>query len=454
MPREILRIERTISPDFEIAAVVAKLEERLRTPVIFFQKVDGSAMPAVTNVAASLSRIARSAGWTSAELEQRLIDAYDNPLPPRSLPAESAPVRDIVERGDAVDLRHLPQCRYTAVETRSYITAATIVARDPASGVLNLSYHRLMQLDHRRSGIFLTPGCHLDRIVKGNREHGEATSIAAFIGSHPLWTLGSLASGAIEVDEYAVIGGLMGDPVDVVYGIGDARLLVPAHAEIALEGRILPDETVDEGPFGEFSGYATPEEPAPIVEFDLMSRRHDAIYQDIVAGRAEHLTLSGAAIRAYLHRKLKRDFEIVGDIYLPAPFTLYLQFDKNAFPQLDIKAVLEAILKDLPFIKFVYAFDPDIDLRNHRQTSWAIATRAQPDRDGVLLADRPGIKLDPSEVGGRTSKWAIDATAKPGLAGFPPINSIPKTALDRVDVNGLLKAESRARKAGGGDDDV
>jgi len=439
LPREFLDVEQQVSPEYEIAAVVAKLEQRLRTPVLHFHNVEGSALPVVTNVAASLPRIAKAAGWTQPELERRLISAYDHPIAPMIQEGDDAPVREIVERGDEVDLRRLPQCRYTEVETHPYITAATVVARDPGCGALNLSYHRLMLLDHRRSGIFMTPGGHLERIFRANAECGEATPIAAFIGSHPLWALGSLASGSIAVDEYGVIGGLLGEPVDVVDGIDDKRLLVPARAEIVLEGRILPDETAQEGPFGEFSGYATAKERAPIVEFDLISRRADAIYQDIVAGRAEHLCLSGTAIRAYLHRKLKQDFEIVGDLHLPAPFTLYLQLDKAAFPHLEIKAVLETILRDLPFVKLAYAFDSDIDLKNHRQTAWAIATRAQPDRDGVLLADRPGIKLDPSEAGGRTAKWAIDATAKPGLAAFPPINRIPEDVLDRVSVDALLK---------------
>ncbi|MEM7424061.1 MAG: hypothetical protein AAF334_10075, partial [Pseudomonadota bacterium] len=163
------------------------------------------------------------------------------------------------------------------------------------------------------------------------------------------------------------------------------------------------------------------------------------------AGRTEHLTMSGAAIRAYLHRKLERDFDVIGDLHLPAPFTLYLQLDKAAFPNLEVRAVIEGILRNLPFVKFVYAFDPDIDLKNVRQTAWAIATRAQPDRDGVLLADRPGIKLDPSEENGRTAKWAVDATAKPGIKAYPPINRIPDAVMNRVDVGALL----RPRKPGG-----
>lgn len=442
LSREFLIVEKPVSPDFEIAAITARLEQRLRTPVLLFENVEGSAMPVVTNVAASMPRIAKAANLDQRALQDRLIAAYDNPLPPQIISEVDAPRAGGPAR-TRVDLGCLPACRYTEVERAPYITAATVVAKDPESGVLNLSYHRLMRLDARRTGIFMTPGCHLDRIFKANAAKGDATPIGAFIGSHPLWSLGSLASGSMEVDEYAVIGGLMGGALEVVEGQLDPSILLPARAEILLEGRILPNETVGEGPFGEFSGYATPEEPAPVVEFEVIAPREDAIYQDIVAGRAEHLALSGAAVRAYLHRKLKHDFEVVADLHLPAPFTLYLQLDKAAFPHLEVRAVLEGILKDLPFVKMVYAFDPDIDLKNARQTAWALGTRAQPARDGLLLDDRPGIKLDPSETGGRTSKWAIDATAKPGLSSFPPVNRIPKAVMDAVDVDSLLRAGKR-----------
>jgi UbiD family decarboxylase len=197
-----------------------------------------------------------------------------------------------------------------------------------------------MRLDRRRTGIFMTPGGHLDRIVQANRAKGEATPIAAFIGSHPLWALGSLAGGGIESDEYAVIGGLLGTPLEVVPALIDPRLLVPARAEIVLEVQILPNETVAEGPFGEFTGYATASERTPVVEFEVMSRRSGALYQDIVAGRGEHLAMSGAAIRAYLQRKLRPLAEAVTELHLPAPLTLYLQLDRRARPDLQIREIL------------------------------------------------------------------------------------------------------------------
>src|SRR2546425_6297509 len=104
-PREYVRLERTISPQWELAAIVEKLEGSLRAPIIECRQVEGSTLPVVTNVCASLSRIARSVGRTERELEDMLAGAYDRPIPPRILAdAAAAPVRHAVRRGAAVGL--------------------------------------------------------------------------------------------------------------------------------------------------------------------------------------------------------------------------------------------------------------------------------------------------------------------------------------------------------------
>jgi UbiD family decarboxylase len=437
LPREYLLVTEEVAVDWGISAVVTKLEQRLRTPVVEFRNVRSAAMPVVTNVNASLDRIGKSIGINKNLLRQKLVQAYRQTIPPRRLAADQgAPVRKVCTRGELIDLGTLPFGRYCEVETAPYLTAATIVAR--SGGTLNLSYHRLMRHDCRRMAIFMTPGSHLDQIFQDHRRRGRAMAVAGFIGSHPLWALGSLASGPLDLDEYAVIGGLIGGPLDVVAGHLDPELVVPARAEIAFEGYILPDFHIDEGPFGEFAGYATARRPCPVLEVELLSHREQPIFQDIVPGRTEHLTMAAASIEAYLRVLLDRDADAVTEIYLPAPLTLFLKIDRAAAAGLEVRPFLERLLRALPFVKYVYAFDPDIDLRNQRSVQWAIATRSQPAVDALLLADCKATELDPSETDGLTSKWALDATAKPSLKHFPPINRVPPDALADVDIDRML----------------
>src|SRR3989441_6745193 len=252
-----------------------------------------------------------------------LAGAYDRPIPPRILAdAAAAPVRHAVRRGAAVDLGWLPQMRYTEVETAPYLTAAAVVARDPDSGVLNISYHRLMIRDRNSTGIFMAPGGHLHRIHQKNAANGTDTAVAVFIGAPPLWSLGSLAAGGLELDEFGIIGALLGGPLEVVAGILDPRLVVPARAEIVLEGSIRHDRRADEGPFGEYAGYAMPRATQPVFEVALLSHRDRPVFQDIVAGRVEHLTMTGVALRAHLERALRRADSAGGGLEPPAPLTL------------------------------------------------------------------------------------------------------------------------------------
>ena len=440
-PQEYVRLEREVSPRWELAAIVAKLEGALRAPLIECARVTGTDLPVLTNVCASLSRIARSMGRTERELEDMLAGAYDRPIPPRLWSgAATAPVRQQVVQGDAVDLSRLPQMRYTEVETAAYLTAAAVVARDPDSDVLNVSYHRLMISGRNTTGIFMGPGGHLDAIHRKHAALGTDTPVAAFIGAHPLWSLGSLAAGGLELDEFGIIGALLGAPLEVVPGIVDAQLRVPARAEIALEGRICHDRSVDEGPFGEYAGYAMPRAEQPVFEVAVMSQRDRPLFQDIVAGRMEHLTMTGVALRAHLERSLRRAYpDAIIELYLPAPMTLFVKLDKSQLGGREVRELMRAVLTAQLYLKRIVCFDPDVELRSLQRTQWAVATRAQIDRDLVVVPDQLGTGLDPSELDGKTTKWGLDATAKPDLDHYAPRNRVPQQVLDRIDLREILQ---------------
>jgi len=204
--REYLQINDSLKGDWQLAAINQTLVSKMRMPVIEFSQVENTSMPVVQNVCASLSRIAKSKGWTVPELEERLAQAYDNLIAPEVV--IDGPIRENIMQGDDVDLNMLPAIRYTDTETHPYISAAHVVARDPVSGSLNISFHRLMVSGRNQLALYATPAGHLDRIHKHNIANNENTPIAVFIGAGPLWSLGALAAGGLELDEMGVIGGL------------------------------------------------------------------------------------------------------------------------------------------------------------------------------------------------------------------------------------------------------
>ena len=438
-PRELLRISAALDPNQETAAVVRKLQNSYRRPVVIFENVKGSSWPVVTNLCASLKRIADSAGWPAEELHSRLRAMHTEKIDPVMHSSDFGPVRDTVRTGNEVDLGAFPRMRYTGAERHPYITGAVVVAWDAEHATVNASFHRLMIVDARRTAIFMTPGGHLREIVERNGARGRRTPAAAFIGCHPLVSLGCLASGGRALNELASVGRLLGRPLDVTQSMVDQQIGIPSNAEIALEGFINPEQLVDEGPYGEFAGYVMPVTRQPVFEIEVVTHRNSPYYQDFVAGGIEHLTMTGAVSRAHLEEKLSSAYDGLLDLHMPAPMTLFLKVDstRSGGPG-SVRRMLQRVLEEEPYIKFACAFDTDIDLRNQQQTWWAIATRVQADRDVELLANLPGTLMDPSEVDGRTSKFLVDATATPSLAGFPAVNDIDPAVWNGLDLNLLL----------------
>ena len=161
----------------------------------------------------------------------------------------------------------LPALHHTAADAGRYITAGIVIAKDPDTGIYNASYHRLMLAGRNRAGIQLDFGRHLRAAFERAQKNGRHLPVVVCIGSDLAlhYTAATMGSQMPEsADELAVAGGLCGRPLPVVKAVTQ-DLLVPADSEIVLEGVLRFDETMVEGPFGEFVGYLAPADHAPIV---------------------------------------------------------------------------------------------------------------------------------------------------------------------------------------------
>lgn len=433
--REFLQIDDKLSADWELAACTTGLESKLRVPVIKYTSVTDSAFPVVHNVCSSLPRIARSIGETARQLEERLDAAYDQQLAPNCV--TTGPVRDVIHDAATLDLYKLPNIRYTQSESHGYISAACLVARDPDSQSLNLSFHRLMVVGRSRLAIYMTPGGHLDRIFRSNQQKKLDTPVAAFIGSHPLWSLGCLAAGPLSLDEYSVIGGLLGTRLEVVPALAQPSLLVPARAEFSLEGVLRHDLEMEEGPYGEAFGYTSTKKARPVFELSSLSHRHNAVFQDIVPAHQEHMVMTSAAIRVHLNRSLKARFSWITSLHLPAPMTLYIAASSDVDSQ-GVRDMLRTTLGAERFVKMITVFDDSINITSAKDTQKALAVHVQADRDMVILPEMSGNGLDPSERDGKTTKWGIDATAASVKEGLAEANCLPDDVVKRIDVGDIL----------------
>jgi 3-polyprenyl-4-hydroxybenzoate decarboxylase len=407
-PGDVISVSREMDPAFEITAAVVKLErEARRRPVLTFENVKGSTFPVLTNLHASRSRLALA---IDAE-PRRMLEKYamEKPIPPRVV--ESGPSQDVVLEGDAVDL------------------------------LWNCAYNRLMITGRNSTSIHLTLGKHLWEYYQIAESRGEPLPVAFAIGVHPAIALGCLAIGSIDEDERAIMGGLFGEPLELVR-CKTSDLLAPAHAEIILETEIMPGERIEEGPFGEFTGYSLGARDREVVRVNAMTHREGAVYQDISVGHLDHLLLSTIPMEANLYRAVRAMIPSVRQVRVPSPFTCYVAIEQRLTGQAK-NAILAVLGADL-YIKRVVVVDHDVDVFDDRQVNWAIATRCQPDRDITIITNARGSDLDPSTAGhdGNTSKWGVDATAKPSLAEFTPRHSFPAGVMEGIDLDDILPPSS------------
>jgi UbiD family decarboxylase len=434
-PDELVIVSKAIDPVHEITAFVVKLErEARRRPVLVFENVKGTRFPVLTNLHASRARLALAIGATPDATLPTYLRAMERPIAPRVV--ASGPVKEVVMKGDAVDLGALPQIVHHEGDGGVFLTAAISFAKDPTGQTWNCAYNRLMLKGRDTTSIHLTLGKHLWEFQRLAEARNEPLPVAFAIGVHPAIALGALAIGSVDEDERGIMGGLLGEPLELVK-CETSDVLVPAHAEMVIEAEILPHERTAEGPFGEFTGYSLGQRQREVVKVRAITHRRDAYFQDISVAHLDHMLLSTIPIEANLYRAVRAMVPSVKAVRVPAPFTCYVSLEQR-IPGQGKNAILAVLGSDL-YMKRVVVVDHDVDVFDDRQINWAIATRSQPDRDFVVVSHARGSDLDPSTgEDGYSGKWGIDATAKPSLAAYTPRHRVPPDVLARIDLKTFL----------------
>ena len=421
----------------ELAAISKTLE---LDRAVMFPQPGGHAMAVVSNLFADRSWVADSIGVSSEDLLTRFQQAVQQPLP--WIEVEEGVAQEVVHH-DVDLLKLLPIPKHNEHDSGPYITAALLIARNPKTGVQNVSIHRCQVSGPDRIGVLLLPR-HTHHYFRMAEEAGAALEIALVIGVHPACILASQAIAALDEDEMEIAGALMGAPVEMVK-CKTNQVRVPAHAEIVIEGRILPKVREPEGPFGEFPQYYGPRADREVIQVDAVTHRKNAIFHTIVGGGIEHLVLGEIPREATLLEHLQRSFPSVRDVRLTRGGTcryhLVVKIDKrsNGEP----KNIIMCAFGGHYDVKQVTVVDLDVDIDNPHEIEWAIATRFQADRDLLVVSGAQGSKLDPSSQEGISAKMGIDAT-KPVEAEPMKFKRIHVKGLEDVDLAQVLEPDSNA----------
>jgi 2,5-furandicarboxylate decarboxylase 1 len=401
-----------VDPYLEVAGIMKRLDGG---PALLFSAVNGFDMPVVGNLLSCQANCEAAFGSDFRGIREFVGRALGSPKPP--VLVDKTPAQEHVHTKDLDLARLLPALHHTAADSGRFITAGVVIVRDPDTGTYNASYHRLQLAGPDRTAVRLDYGRHLRVAFEHAKRKAEPLPIVVCIGTDLalLYTAATMGSQMPEhADEVAVAGGLCGRPLPVVKAVSQ-DLLVPAETEIVLEGRMHPDDIILEGPFGEFVGYLSPADQAPVFEVTALTHRDRPIYHAINGYGRETIMLRKYVLEASLLKVLQSAVPIVTDAEMTAGglhrFHAVIQVKKGT-PQhdgLQRNAIMAAFgtLKDLDLVIVV---DEDIDIRDPVDVEYALATRMEASRDLFVMPGGRGHEYIRVGQNGIRTKLGIDAT--------------------------------------------
>jgi 2,5-furandicarboxylate decarboxylase 1 len=404
---ELLPVTDEVDLRYEISEFLRQTD-RVHGPALSFEHIKGHSMKVVGNLVGTRKRLALAFGVKN---EEKLLEAYRKRRGTVGKPrrVKDGPVKEVVlQNSKHIDLNSLPIPIYHEDDAGPYITCGILTAKDPEKGLRSMGLHRLQVKDSRRLGVHLAnpPIAHfVAKAEKNNRP----LEVAISLGVHPILLLASIVSSPTE-DKVAIASSLLGSPLALAK-CESSDVDIPAHAEIVIEGRVLPNVRESEGPFGETSGYYFGDQ-SHVIEVTTITHRKDPIIQALHPMSQEVALLCGPAGEAEIVHMLSEKGFAVEDLALSAAsgrthVVLSLKKRHDADP----KQLLHFVLASVPYVKHAVVVDDDVNVKDPHDVEWAIATRVQADEDLVVMPGLRGRSIDPSTKPGMFSaKVGIDAT--------------------------------------------
>lgn len=447
-PGSLKRVDAPVDRRFGITAYGAKLDKDKRYPALLFTDVTDSRISCLTNLLATHERMALALGLevkdlTNASDRTQGMKAY----PPVTVDRANAPVKQIIWRDDEVDLGRLPIPVHNELDGGPFLTAAVSLMKDPESGAINAGIYRHHVYDSRRMGVWFFGSHDGGTIHRRYEEKGEPTPIAIAIGHHPGFLMGAVSRIAGIGGEYDAAGAFLGEPVEVIKA-ENSEILVPARAEIVLEGVILPGEMVEEGPFAEWPGHYVGGGPKPVIRIDCVTMRKGAIFQDIQASGREHRLMGALPRISSIHSRVRQVVPGLQTVNVPVHTRMHCYLSiKKALDSDPTRAAFAAFNTEPENLRMVVVVDDDIDVFDEEEVSWAIGTRFDAARDLQIIPEwnGPGGLLPTNweydEKGTRKKKMSsaviIDATKPAPPVIFPPRAQVPADVVKATDISAM-----------------
>lgn len=415
---DLLRVTQPVSCQEEMSAISYLVAKQSPSPAILFDHIKGfekspiKALSLWNILGPSLRRIAitmeEPPDTPTIDLIRRVKDKLKQRTLPREVPQSEAGFYKNTVTGDKIDLSQLPIPKHWPLDGGCYAgTADCVITRDPDTGYLNIGTYRMMVQGKKETGLYLSPGKDARLHITRSWQMGKPVEVAAAWGIDPLFMVIGSQTFPKNVSEYEFLGGVKGEPIQVVKG-KTTDLLLPASAELVIEGIIKPNAVKSEGPFGEFPGYyGRPEAGCPLVEITALHYRDNPILTNALMADYPSNEQSGffSIIRS---ARIWDDLEKLGipgiqGVYAhPAGaggfgMTVIALEQRYAGHAAQALALAAQVPGGAYYTKWIVAVDEDVEPTDMDQVIWAMSSRCNPIDDIDILRNTWSTWLDPTQ---------------------------------------------------------
>ena len=422
---QLTRITGEVDWDLELSHI-AKLNEEKKGPALLFENVKDYSTPIITSVCTTTERLALIMGMplesTLMEIMRVWVEKNDTKVPPKMVDSNAAPCKENIMRGDDVDLFKFPVPKFYPLDGGRYFgTAGFVITKDPESGWVNIGTYRLQLLEKNRLGTQFIKGKHSDIMLKKYQAMGKPMPVAAIVGCDPIMFLMGAARVSAFDSEYDLAGSIRGEAIEIVETETNG-LPVPAHSEIVVEGEVDADAFMQEGPFGEYTGYysGVGADPRNFIKVNCVTHRNDPIFWGTTVGRAvtdTHMTMALTYGATLWQQLVAMKIPGIKAVYCPPEGSgrfLAIISMTQMYPGHADQVLTAAISTEMGAygLKTVIVVDDDIDPWDISRGMYALSFRFQPNRSQVIKRGR-STPLDPSlPINARwiTGRLLIDAT--------------------------------------------
>jgi len=392
---ELQRVNLEVDWNLEVGAVVRRMCE-IGGPAVLFEKIkdypSGFRILGGPMAQGRRGRYARVAvaldlppDSTVREITESYLKRRKTLIPPVRVP--SGPCQENILKGDDIDLLKFPAPLIHGGDGGRYIgTWHTVITRDPESGWVNYGMYRLVVHGRNRLGALIGPIQDFQRHLSDHKRLGRRMEFAVAIGTEPVTALISCVAVQGKRNEADVIGGLRGRPLELVR-CQSVDLEVPATAEIVIEGFINPDESEEEGPFGEYTGYVGGRQRRPVLHVTAVTHRNDPILTMTSIGipvDEDHVVMTIANAAEVLEEVRDHKGYPVDFVYALPESTVHFWVVSTKVPDKTYPRRLAMAIwgtKCGRYANYLLLLNDDVDITDIRSVIWAMTTRVHPVRD-------------------------------------------------------------------------